>query len=533
MEKTILDGVWRCGYTRDAAKVPCFDHAYAVPGCLDAEPGMFGRQGYACFKRDVVIGGMVELSLVAGLHSVVYWDGAEVGRSVLGWSREEYVFDAGSEGRHELVVVCDNVLDPTDNKELALPTADFYFYTGIFDHVTIRRVVPGQVSRVAVLPLNEKTGEVLVKLEWDKGAKPKELEVSFDYGKTRKMATAAEFTTKVPRFKVWSLEHPNLHTITVNGVTARFGIRTVRTSKRQVLLNGKPVKLIGYNRHESHPEFGAATPEALIANDLLMIKRQGCNFIRGSHYTQREFMLDMADEIGLLVWDETLAWGCSEEQIADKSYKERNCDQVERMVRQSINHPSVIIWGFLNECATQVKPAVPFVRRLNKICKKLDPTRLTSYASKMGTGDVCHGETDICALNMYPGWYGDTCEPDCWDDIRKFLRIFPAFFREKYPDMPYLISESGVAAISGCHDGEFVRWSEEYQAKYVQNVLDEVLTNDDYCGLAIWQFCDAKTYVWNPRHTQRPRGFNNKGVVNEYRIPKMAWNAVTERLKKR
>lgn len=523
-----LDGVWQCGFTRDAEKVPYVDHAYAVPGCVDAEPGCFGRCGYASYKRTVVIGGPVVLTLTAGLHSTIYWDGCKIGHSDLGWTREEYRFDAGEEGPHELLVVCDNITSDKDLSELVWPNADFYVFAGIYDSVQIRRVISGEVTRVAVFPLSEITGEVRVKVEWE-GVAPEQLFVSFDHAAPQAMPCTAEFTTKVPQFKVWSLEQPNMHSLTINGLTVRFGIRTVRCEGRHILLNGKSIKLIGYNRHDTHPQFGAAVPNAIVANDLLMIKRQGCNFLRGCHYPQREFILDMADELGLLVWDEGLSWGCSEEQVADPVFCDRNIEQVRKMVHRSINHPSVIMWGFLNEGAMHVEPAVDLVRRLNEACKEEDPTRLTVYASKTGTGDICHEYADVCSLNMYPGWYGDTQEPDAWEDICVFLRMFPEFFKDL--NKPYLIGESGVAAIYGDHDGPEVRWSEEYQAAYVMNVLNEVLTHDEYVGLAIWQFCDARSYVWNPKHTQRPRGFNNKGVVNEYRQPKAAWNAVTERLK--
>ena len=73
-------------------------------------------------------------------------------------------------------------------------------------------------------------------------------------------------------------------------LTVTFGIRTIECKEGKILLNGKALKLIGWNRHESHPAFGAAVPEFLTYTDLQLIKEQGSNFIRGCHYKQSKNM---------------------------------------------------------------------------------------------------------------------------------------------------------------------------------------------------------------------------------------------------
>ena len=121
---------------------------------------------------------------------------------------------------------------------------------------------------------------------------------------------------EVPDFKTWSPEHPNLHTVTVtfagDAVVERFGIRTVATRGQEILINGNPVRLLGVNRHESHPELGPVQPDHLALDDLRMLRELGCNFVRCVHYQQNAAFLDLCDQMGFLVWEESLGWGCLE-----------------------------------------------------------------------------------------------------------------------------------------------------------------------------------------------------------------------------
>lgn len=73
---------------------------------------------------------------------------------------------------------------------------------------------------------------------------------------------------------------------------------------QQLLINNQPVHLLGFCRHESHPQFGHTQPEALLVSDVQQLRAMGCNFVRGSHYPQDLRFLDLCDEAGICVWPE-------------------------------------------------------------------------------------------------------------------------------------------------------------------------------------------------------------------------------------
>ena len=117
---------------------------------------------------------------------------------------------------------------------------------------------------------------------------------------------------ELPGAALWSPEAPNLHTLELrlgdDDWRGRVGLRQVRVAGRQILLNDQPLKLMGFNRHETHPEFGHALPDQLIAADVQQLLDMGCNFVRGSHYPQDERFLELCDEAGICVWSEVIGW---------------------------------------------------------------------------------------------------------------------------------------------------------------------------------------------------------------------------------
>jgi beta-glucuronidase len=124
--------------------------------------------------------------------------------------------------------------------------------------------------------------------------------------------------------KLWTPESPSLYHVRVSNeqddVIHRIGLRSIETRGREVLLNGKPIRLWGYNRHEFHPNFGPSTPEAQQFSDIQLFKDCGCNFVRGSHYPQSQLFLDLCDELGLLVWEENLGWGQGARQVTNARF---------------------------------------------------------------------------------------------------------------------------------------------------------------------------------------------------------------------
>lgn len=135
----------------------------------------------------------------------------------------------------------------------------------------------------------------------------------------------------------------------------------------------------------------------------------------------------------------------------------------------------------------------------------------------------------IISFFIYPGWYDIVCKTDNIADVRPSLEEFAEKF--KAVPKPLIVSEIGAAAIQNDHSGR--RWSEEYQSRLLEEVVKGMLEIDRYTRTALRLFCDAKTYIETEHYFGRPRGFNNKGMLNEYRIPKVFRANINRLLKER
>ena len=515
-----LDGIWEFAWTNDDSEKPRYDSFAAVPGCFDAEGLRFNRRGIGWYRRKITVSAAKQRLKIgaSGLHTAVFLDGRKLKESYLAWSPLTVDFTAVP-GEHELVIRVDNFIQ---DHPLFMAVYDFYGFGGIFDHVTLHEVMDREIRTLEILPLDHTTGEVLLRIETDAPV----LKIAFDGGAEQTFENTRELRLKVPDFQVWSPEHPFLHTVRVNERTEEFGIRTVDWSGPRLKLNGQEIKLLGVNRHESHPEFGAATPESLIVSDLLRIKQAGLNFVRGSHYPQREFFFKTCDRLGLMVWEEPLSWGNPGEELEVPRFLDTLAQQLELTIRTSFNHPSLIIHGFLNECASDTEPGIRAVERMMEICHRLNPTRPATFASNRPRRDRCFDLVDIIAMNVYPAWYGEENIADVPARLEEYSRLCPGKIK--------IISEIGAAGICGFHsEAPYVPWSEEFQAEYIALAVRSVLNGPQWSGFTLWMFCNANTYPDTVKKTGRPRGYNNKGLLDEYRRPKSAWNTLRNELKHR
>ena len=514
-----LDGIWEFAWTKDVSETPDYDSFAAVPGCFDAEGLRFNQRGVGWYRRKISVSAAKKRLKIgaSGLHTAVFLDGRKLNESYLAWSPLTTVFTADP-GEHELVIRTDNFIQ---DHPLFRSRYDFYGFGGIFDHVTLEDVMEQEIRTLEILPLDHTTGEILLRIETEAPL----LKIAFDSGTEQIFENTRELRLKVPDFRVWSPEHPFLHTVRVNERTVEFGIRTLDWSGPRLKLNGEEIKLLGVNRHESHPEFGPATPESLIVSDLLRIKQAGLNFIRGSHYPQREFFFKTCDRLGLMAWEEPLAWGNTAEELEPR-FLDTLAQQLEQTIRNSFNHPSLIIHGFLNECASDTEPGIQAVKRMAEICHRLDPTRPATFASNRPLRDQCFDLVDIVSMNVYPGWYGEEDISAVPERLEEFSRLCPG--------KPKVISEIGAGAIYGFHsEAPHVPWSEEFQSEYISSVMESVLDNPQWSGVMLWMFCNANTFTETVYKTGRPRSYNNKGLLDEYRRPKAAWHTLKNIIRQR
>ena len=132
-----------------------------------------------------------------------------------------------------------------------------------------------------------------------------------------------------------------------------IGVRTFRfTADSGFFLNGKKYVLKGTNRHQDKMSKGSALSYEDHEADLQSIKKMGCNFLRLAHYPQDPYMHQRADELGLLLWEEI---PLVDLMNIDERFKDNCANQIREMIRQHYNHPSIILWGSLNEIFLQDK----------------------------------------------------------------------------------------------------------------------------------------------------------------------------------
>lgn len=515
-----------------------------VPAAFDATPRYAGLRGLAAYRTLVKTppGKRMRLNFAA----VSMWSRVIVDRRVCGpdhgcgYAPFHRDFTAGESGKSEVVVLVDNRFDP-ERSPLHEIYYDFYQWGGILRDVTLHELADVVLESVCVRTVDPAGGRVRILISADgvaDGSHP--VGIGFDDNPPECSSVdfrdgRAELSACVPHPRVWSTDTPSLHRLGValggDQMDVRFGLRTVGVRGREILLNGEPVRLFGFNRHEAHGQTGPVLGADMQLHDIHHLKEMGCNFVRGSHYPQDQRFLDMCDEAGLLVWEEALGWGQKESHLTSEAYRTAHDECLREMIRESWNHPSVIVWGFLNEAETDAPEALPFLEHAASVVRELDPTRLVSYASNRPFTDRCFSVADIVSLNLYPGWYG--CE-----DIEDPLGLVVPGLREPMEAIqngpaagkPVLLSEIGIEALPGWQDAFSGFYTEDFQARYLEVVLREVLADPRWAGVAIWHFADVRTYRGG-RAIRRPRAYNNKGVLDEYRRPKKAVSVVGEMLR--
>jgi len=519
-----------------------------VPSAFDALPSWAGKRGAAVYRRSIAISPGRTAKLEFGAVSLwcrIFIDNVLLREHACGYAPFEVTVPPSRQEERELVVLVDNRFD-FGRAPMHEEYFDFYQYGGILRDVTLRVLPEGpSLESIQVTPKpGFREGEVglCVALEGIKNGEVS-LAVQFDGGehaihKVPVENGRAQMSLRVPSPQIWSPTSPRLHFVRVglldNGGaesddgTVRFGLRRIEAREGVLWLNGEKLILKGYNRHEWHPNFGPCTPELQMMVDLQHLRNLGCNFVRGSHYQQDQRFLDLCDEFGFLVWEENLGWGQRERTFASEKFRSDHLEALRAMVGASHNHPSVVIWGFLNEAATDADYVRAIFEETVSTLRSLDGSRLVSYASMFGKTDRHFDLADIISLNIYPGWYG--CE-GIGDPLELIAPEMDECFRSVdergFGNKPVLISEIGAEGLYGWHDAHNDFFTEEYQAEYLRQACVCALKHPRCCGIALWHFSDVRTYGggWS---LKRPRTFNNKGTLDEYRRPKMAFAAVRE-----
>lgn len=514
-----------------------------VPGCFDATGTLRFRRGTALYRRTFTLDTPLDEAVLKvdgmGLRGQFVLDGKDLGVYPYPYARLEIPAGPLGTGEHTLLAAIDNRLD-WRTMRLARTFYDFYFFDGFYRSVSIVEARP----KVFVRTKDLATGEVEIEVRW-KGEKAKSHEalVRFDGGKKAKVTLEdGRARVKVPNFKVWSPSAPNLHTLELalageRVVATRFGIRTVEAKSRKIYLNGEPVFLKGVNRHEQSRGKGVVMTHEERVRDLKLLKELGANFIRGAHYQQDPKFLDLCDEMGFLVWEESLGWGNGQdytkegpvEELKDEEFCRLQVEQTREMVRTSFNHPSVIIFAFLNECGSKMPECKALVDSLIDTVRAEDSGRLVTFACNVHDKDICNENTDIVAFNAYPGTI--PARPGTPKELKDFVKKdFDGTvrrFRAKYPEKPIMVSESGCSGFCGLRDESAAFGTEDFQDEYLTDIFETLWANEDVVGFSIWQFADSTTHQRNcGGKSGRIFGFSMAGLYDFGRRPKASVETV-------
>lgn len=284
----------------------------------------------------------------------------------------------------------------------------------------------------------------------------------------------------VDEVQSWHVDHPYLYELTLELVddednvkdtfTTTFGFRTVEFKADGFYLNNEKFKIRGLNRHQSYPYVGYAMPESMQKQDADILKYElGCNATRNSHYPQSHHFINRCDEIGLLVFMEIPGW----QHIGDEVWKKQACKNVEDMILQYRNHPSIMIWGVrINE--SQDDDA--FYIETNRIAHSLDDTRQTGGVRNFKKS---HLYEDVYTYNDFihdgkkPG-----CEPkkNVTSDMKKG-HLITEYNGHMYPTKPFDWEEHRL----------------EHAIRHAR-VLDAVGKEADIAGSFGWCMFDYNTH---------------------------------------
>jgi beta-glucuronidase len=198
---------------------------------------------------------------------------------------------------------------------------------------------------------------------------------------------------------------------------------------------------------------------------------------------------------------------------------------------------SSILYGYINEGASDNKSVCGTWALFDARYKRLRVQGLTTYANDKGTADVCFAPSnaDVLGFNLYPAWYSpaavDARTGWTWQAQigapAVALSAIADWMGVEHPGRPFFVSEVGAGGVPGWRDALAGYWSEAYQARLLSGAVQAVLSDVRWSGVAVWQLFDQRTYN-GPEALSRPRAFNNKGVLDEYRRPKhAAWAAVS------
>ncbi len=435
------------------------------------------------------------------------------------------VTDLCHEGENELTIEVSN----EDTPSMYPSSADFTFYGGLYRGVNLISVpnahfdldyYGGPGMMVTPVPTEDGGANFTIKSFVTNPADDLTVMYSIEDCFGREVASAVrgsadtEVTIYVPDAQLWSMDEPNLYTVVatlqrnneeVDEIAANVGVRSFKvTPDEGFSINGVPTPLRGVSRHQDRVFEGNALTAEEHYDDAMLIKELGANTIRLAHYQHSQDFYDACDEIGFAVWAEIPF--ISVFKKGEGAHK-HVMEEMKELIIQNYNHPSIMFWGISNEILIGgiSQELVDTHHDLEKLCKELDPTRLTTIAhvSTTPVNGPMHHITDLESYNHYFGWYGGKMEQNGpWLDQ----------FHAEHPDICIGISEYGCEGIINWHSNtpQCKDYTEEYQALYHEHMAQVFEDRPWVWASHVWNMFD---FGCAARNEGGVSGRNNKGLI--------------------
>lgn len=326
----------------------------------------------------------------------------------------------------------------------------------------------------------------------------------------------------------WSPDRPQLYELTldlldasgsmIDTVSQRIGFRDIVRHGHALLLNGEPLTLAGFGKHEDSPLHGRGLNLPQLVKDFALMKWCGANSVRTSHYPYAEEFLDLADEQGVLVIGEVFSINL-DFRLVNEAVLASHMQAVEALIERDASRTCVIAWSLANEPGYLAEAEYrdrsgAYWKKLFDHARLLDPSRPLTHANVgyAGNDDPAFREADFLMINRYHGWYS---QPAQLDRARAALEAdFDEIARH---GKPILVAEFGADALAGQHATYDQLFTEEYQARFIETYWEAIRAHPAVIGGHVWNFADFRTAQHGRRVVH-----NLKGVFTRTREPKMA-----------
>jgi len=486
------------------------------------------------------------------------------------------------EGENILLVQTDNTLN-----ESSVPTqkTDWWPWGGIVGDVYVVET-PKQFIQNAYLQLNpDDFSAVLFKLEMNKESSGHiikleipELQFTAEY-KTNSLGAISENIKINPQ--LWSPLSPKLYEVKISSeaetISDKIGFRSIQTKGQKIYLNNSEIQFKGIAMHSEPIGIpGPAFSKEHFQKLLLTAKDLNINFIRAAHYPYTRHLAKVADQLGLMLWEEVPVYWNIDWDNSNTLNIAKN--QITRLVQRDQNRASVVVWSVANETPLS-SSRMRFLKTLLDEIEINDSSRLSTAALLSGSeeqfrslvlvlalqgsksqwvtpkekaifqlildqanipidselsfslsiDDPLGESVDLISYNEYFGWYYVTFFTDQMKisegTLRKLMfEVMPDIKISSSFNKPIHISEFGAGAKYGNHTNKI--WSEEYQAKLYKHQLEMLSNNPQIQGISPWVFKDFRAML-------RPLPgiqdfYNRKGLIDENGNKKEAFDVLAD-----